>query len=421
MVTNTLLNASVITKEALIILENDLVAAKKVRRDFEDRFGSKGAAANIGGKLGDTLNIRLPNKFRVRTTIALQNDNLVERSVALVVDKIAGADFTFSTKELTLNIDDFSERYIKPAVAAIANKIDFDVLGLYKGVYNQVGTPRTTPATFLALGAVAKRFNESAVPRDGQRYLCYDPAAELALSDAFKGFFHPGPQVTMGIEDLELRQIAGLKLDMDQNIAQHTTGSVTNSTPLANLASSTGFRAFVEGDTLISIDGLNGATVTAKQGDTFTIANVYAVNPQSRQSTGVLQQFVVTADTTAASSRFDVSSTPAYLNFLPAIYSTGPLQNVNSAPADNAAIVFFDPNSATSTQNLGFHKDAFALASVPLELPAGVHFAARESYKGISMRIVRQYDINSDIIPCRIDVLYGVKVIYPELAVRLAG
>lgn len=417
--TNTLLTPSLITKEALVILENNLVMAKKVRRDFDKYFGK---SLPTVGKIGDTLTIRKPNRFTVRTAnMTLSTQGITEPSTSIVVDKIAGVDFTFSSKELTLNIEEFSDRYLKTAMAAIANQVDFSLLGLYKQVYNQVGTPRTAPATFAALAACKRRLDDEAAPLDGDRTGIIDPAAEVALADAFKLFYNPQGAVSRQYEDAEIGRVGGISWNMDQNVNHHTTGSVSNTTPLANLASSTGFRAFVEGDTIISVDGLNGATVTAKIGDTFTIAAVNAVNPQSRQSTGVLKQFVVTADTTAASSRFDVSSTPAYLAFSPAIYSSGAFQNVDAAPADNAAITFFDPSSAVSTQNLAFHKDAFALVTVPLELPEGVHFAAREAYKGFNMRIVRQYTISDDNIPTRIDVVYGVKCIYPELAVRLAG
>jgi len=416
---NTLLTPSIITKEALVILENNLVAAKKVRRDFDKYFGKSLPTA---GKIGDTLTIRKPNRFTVRTAnMTLSAQGITEPSTSIVVNKIAGVDFTFSTTELTLTIDEFSDRYLKPAMATIANQIDFSVMQLYREVWNQVGTPRVTPASFSTLASCTRRLNDEAAPMDKERSGIVDPAAEVALADAFKAFFNPASAISSQYEDAVIGRVAGIEWSMDQNVNKHTTGSVSNTTPLANLASSTGFRAFVEGDTLISVDGLNGATVTAKKGDTFTIAGVNAVNPQSRQSTGVLKQFVVTSDTTAASSRFDSGSTPAYLNFQPAIYSSGPFQNVDAPPADNAAITFFDPSSATSTQNLAFHKDAFALVTVPLELPEGVHFAARESYKGVNMRIVRQYTISDDQIPTRIDVIYGVKAIYPELAVRLAG
>jgi len=402
---NTLLTPSLITKEALVILENNLVAAKKVTRDHEKLFGK---SLPTVGKIGDTLTVRKPNRFTVRTNTTFSAQNIVEPSVPLVVDKVAGVDFTFSSRELTLNIEQFSERYLAPAMATIANKIDFDVLQLYKGVYNQVGTAGTTPATFSALAACTRRLNEEAAPKDKRRYGVFDPAAEVTLADAFKGFFAPQGKIGMQYEEAELQRVAGIAWEMDQNIARHTTGTVSNATPAIDTN-------VVAGDTTFHLDGLNGATVTAKQGDTFTIAGVFAVNPQSRQSTGVLRQFVVTADTTAVGSEF------AALPISPAPFASGAFQNVTALPVDGDLVTFFNPSAGTSTQNLAFHQDAFALVTVPLELPDGVHFAARESYKGINIRIVRQYTIADDSIPCRLDVIYGTKVLYPELAVRLAG
>lgn len=404
MSTNVLLTPSIITKEALVILENNLVAAKKVTREYERLFGKN---LPTSGKIGDTLNVRLPNRFTVRTNSTLAAQDISEKSVPIVVDKIAGVDFSFTSKELSLNIDEFSDRYLKPAMATIANKIDFDVLQNYKSVYNQVGTPRVTPATFAALAATSRRLNEEAAPRDAERHGIFDPAAEVALADAFKTFFNPQAAISSQYKDAEIGRVAGVGWNMDQNVALHTTGSTSNTTPAV--------LAYVAGATTISIDGLNGATVTLKKGDTFTIAGVFAVNPQSRQSTGVLRQIVVTADTTA------VGSAMPTLPISPALYASGPFQNVTVLPVDNDLITLFDPSTATSTQNLVFHKDAFALVTVPLELPNGVHFAARETYKGISMRIVRQYTISDDAIPTRIDVLYGTSTLYPQLAVRLAG
>lgn len=402
---NTLLTPSLITKEALVILENNLVAAKKVTRDHEKLFGK---SLPTVGKIGDTLTVRKPNRFTVRTNSTFSAQNIVEPSVPLVVNKVAGVDFSFTSRELTLNIEQFSERYLKPAMATIANKIDYDVLQLYKGVYNQVGTPRVTPATFAALAATTRRLNEEAAPLDQERHGIFDPAAEVTLADAFKTFFNPQAAISDQYKDAEIGRVAGVGWNMDQNVALHTSGSVSNTTPAIDTN-------VVAGDTTFHMDGLNGATVTAKEGDTFTIAGIYAVNPQSRQSTGVLRQFVVTADYTAVGSEF------AALPIAPAPYASGAFQNVTALPVDGDLVTFFDPSSATSTQNIAFHRDAFALVTVPLELPDGVHFAARESYRGINIRIVRQYTISDDAIPCRLDVIYGTKVLYPELAVRLAG
>ena len=235
-----------------------------------------------------------------------------------------------------------------------------------------------------------------------------DPAAEVTLADAFKAFFNPTSAISDQYQEAMIGRVAGVDWFMDQNVAVHTSGQ-RGGTPLVNGAPANGATSLVT-------DGWTAAAANRlKQGDVFTIANVFAVNPQSRVSTGVLRQFVATAD--VASDGAGNATIPVS----PAIYFSGPFQNVDAQPADNAALTFFSSASQVYTNNLTFCQDAFALVSVPLELPNGVHFAARESYKGISMRIVRQYAISTDTIPCRLDILYGVKTLYPELAVRLAG
>jgi len=407
--TQTLLSPNIITKESLVILENTLVAAKKVNRAYENQN-----KPNTTFKRGDTINVRKPNRFTVTTaSAALAVQDIAETSVAVVVDHQSHVDFTFPTKDLTLVIEEFSDRYLKPAMAALANSIDYGVLQLYKDVHNQVGAARTTPASFAALAAATRRLNEEAAPVDKLRTGIIDPAAEVTLADAFKLFYNPQSAIGDQYEEAMIGRVAGADWFMDQNVALHTTGSVTNTTPAIDTN-------VVAGNTYLHMDGLNGATVTALKGDTFTIAGIYAVNPQNRQSTGVLKQFVVTANTTASGSEFGTIVNTG-LPYSPAMYDSGALQNVTALPVDGDLVTFFDPGSAVSTQNLVFHRDAFTLVTVPLEMPNGVHFAARESYKGINMRIIRQYLISDDTIPCRIDILWGAKTIYPELACRLAG
>jgi hypothetical protein len=404
---NTLLTPNIITKESLMILENQLVMAKKVNRAYENQKNP-----NTTFKRGDTINVRKPNRFTVSTGAALDIQDVTETSVAVVVNVQDHVDFNFTTKDLTLTIEEFSERYIHPAMAALANKIDLTTWQLYKDIYNQVGTPGTTPNSFLSVANVNRRLNEEACPKDANRTLVIDPGAEVSLTDAFKALFNPNRAIGDQYEEAKLGRVAGLDIFMDQNVGLHTSGTQDNTTPLVN-------DTYAAGETTISIDG-GDANATLKKGDTFTIASVFAVNPQSRQSTGVLRQIVVTADNTAsAGGAFtDVAISPA-------MFASGALQNVTALPADNAVVTLFNPAvggvGQTAVQNLGFHRDAFTLVTVPLELPQGVHFAARESYKGINLRLVRQYRIATDDIPTRIDILYGVKTIYPELACRLAG
>jgi hypothetical protein len=396
---NSLLTPSVIAKEALMMLVNNLVMGRKVNRQYKEEFV----------KVGSTVTIRKPNRFTVSSGAALSVQDVAEPSTSITVDQQKHVDFSFSSVELTLTIEEFSNRYLQPAMEALANKVDYDLCALYKNVYNCVGTPGTTPATFAALGSASQRMDEEAARQSG-RSLVVNPAAQWSLADAFKGLFNPSGQIGTAFKRGSLGTVANLDIGMDQNVNMHTNGA-RGGTPLVNGASQTGSSLITDGWTA-------AAATRVKQGDVFTISSgteVYAVNPQSRQSTGARRQFVVTADTASDGSG------NATLPISPPITTSGAYQTVTASPDDNAALTFVGNASAVIPQNIAFTENAFGLVTVPLELPQGVHFAAREEYEGISLRIVRQYDINNDVIPTRVDVLYGTKTLYPEEAVRLVG
>lgn len=400
---NTLLTISMITKESLRVLENNLTFAKGVNREYDAQFAKSGA------KIGDTLSIRKPARYVGRSGTAMSVEDHTETSASLQLDTQFGVDVEFTSKELSLSIDEFSDRIIKPAMATVANKIDRDGLALYKHVYNSVGTPGTTPSalsTFLNAGA---KLDFSAAPRDGLRSCVIDPNAQVSLVDALKGLFQSSEQIKNQYESGNMGKTAGFKFSMDQNVNAHTTGA-QGGTPLVNGASQTGASLATDGWS-------NSITGVLKQGDVFTIAGVYAVNPQSRQSTGALQQFVVTADANSNGSGV------ATLSISPSITTSGAFQTVTASPADNAAITVVGAASTLTPQNMAYHRDAFVLGCADLMLPGGVDMAARVSDKqlGMSVRMVRQYDISTDKFPCRLDVLYGWKAVYPELACRIQG
>jgi hypothetical protein len=398
---NTLLNTSKILDKSLMILENNLAFSGRVNKEYSDEFAVKGA------KVGSTVNVRKPVRFVGTTGPALAIENVVETVVPVTLDTQFHVDFTFSSQELTLNIDDFADRYLKPAMATIANKIDFDGLGLYTSVANQVGTAGTTPNDIATLLAAGTRLDQEATPRDGQRTVVWDPAANGSMVKAAAGLFNAPRPISDQYESGIFVPALGFDIGMDQNIRQATAGTRTNGTVSG---------AGQTGSTLL-VTGL-GAAGTVAAGDTFTIAGVFAVNPQSRQSTRVLRQFTVTAAATADGSG------NATLSIFPAINtaaSNQQYQTVSAGPA-NAAVVTWDVAAGTQyTVNLAYHKNAFTLATADLQMPEGVDFADRRNHKGISMRIVRQYAIGTDTFPCRIDVLYGWRPIYQELACRIAG
>ena len=402
---NSILTIDMITRKALEILENNLVITRNCNRQYDDSFAVEGA------KIGSTLRIRLPDRALVTDGAALQVQDDNEQFTTLTVSSQKHIGVNFTSAELTMQLDDFAERVLKPRISQLASSVDADVANAYKGIYSSVGTPGTTPSTSLVLLQAQQKLNEYAAPMN-DRYATVNPAANANLVEGMKGFFNPVDTISRQFKNgLMGTGVLGYdEINMSQSIVQHTTGSRSASdTILVNGAVST------QGQSTINLDG-GTASATFKQGDVFTIANVYSVNPQTRQSTGSLQQFVVTADATASSGAW------TSIAISPAIYtSSNALATVDSFPADNAAVTVLGAASTTYPQNLVYQKNAITLGTADLLLPQGVDMASRQVHNGISLRIVRQYDINNDRMPCRIDVLYGYSVIRAPMAARIWG
>ena len=399
---NSYLTISLITREALRILENNLTAAKLVNREYNDKFGVDGA------KIGTTLNVRKPPKYAGRTGQAMSIENAVETQVAVTLDKQFGVDLEFSSQDLLLSIDDFAQRFLQPAVSRIANEIDTDVLLEYDQFYNHVGTPGTTPTALLTYLQAGVRLNDDATPMDGQRSMIVDPLMEATIVDALKGLFQQATAIAEQYTKGQMGTVAGFDWYMDQNVPVHTVGAL-GGTPLVNGASQTG--------STLDTDGWTATTGALAKGDIFTIANVNKVNPISKRNLGKVQQFRVTAAVTAnGSGEIEISIDPP-------ITTSGPNQTVNAAPANNAAITVVGAASTNSPQGLALHKDAITLVSADLPLPRGVDMAGRMSDKqlGVSIRLVRQYDIRTDYFPCRLDVLYGVTTLRAEFGCRVSS
>ena len=319
---NQELTISMITKKSLMVLKNNIVFTQSVDREFDDSFGKDGA------KIGDTINIRKPVRYVGRTGPALQVESSIETSVPLQLNTQAGVDISFSSKDLKLNIDQFSERYIVPAIAAIANRVDRDGLILAKNtVGNAVGTPGTPPSALLTYLNAGIKMDFEGCPRDGQRKIVIDPVAQGSTVDALKGLFNSQDKISSQYTKGEMgRDVAGFDWAMDQNVVQHTNG-VFGGTPTVNLAGQTGSTLNTTGWTPNTIGLL-------RQGDIFTVANVYSVNPQNRQTTGQLRQFVVTqAVNSDSSGNASIQISPA---IVPPVSATivNPYQNVNTGPAN---------------------------------------------------------------------------------------
>jgi hypothetical protein len=398
---NSLLTIDMITRKALQILENNLVITRNVNRQYDDSFAVEGA------KIGSTLRIRLPDRALVTDGAALQVQDDNEQFTTLTVANQKHIGINFTSAELTMQLDDFAERVLKPRVSQLAASIDADVANAYKSIYASVGTPGTTPSTSLVLLQGQQKLNEAAAGM-APRYATVNPAANANLVEGMKGFFNPVDTISRQFKAGMMGQgVLGYdEINMSQSIVNHTTGNWGTGITVGTTVST-------QGASTLDIS-FTGSSKTWNVGDVFTIANVYAVNPQTRQSTGSLQQFVVTEALSASSS--------GTLKISPAIYtSTQALATVDSFPQSGAAVTMLGSASSQYAQNLVYHKDAITFATADLVLPQGVDMASRQVHNGISMRIVRQYDINNDRMPCRIDVLYGYSVIRPQMACRMWG
>ncbi|CAB4160572.1 Major capsid protein Gp5 [uncultured Caudovirales phage] len=398
---NSILTIDMITRKALEILENNLVLTRNVNRQYDDSFAVEGA------KIGSTLRIRLPDRALVTDGAALQVQDDNEQFTTLSVSNQKHIGVNFTSAELTMQLDDFADRVLKPRISQLASSIDADVANAYQTIGNSVGTPGTTPSTSLVLLQAQQKLNENAAVMS-PRYATVNPAANAGLVEGMKGLFNPTDTISKQFKNGMMGTgVLGFdEVNMSQSIKQFTTGSRTNGTTAAAVTS--------EGATTISLSGL-GASGTVRIGDVFTVADCFAVNPQTRESTGSLFQFVALADVTA-------SGAGAATVTVAAIYSAGhALATVNVLPANSKTVTFLGSASTQYAQNLVYHKDAITFATADLLLPQGVDMAARAVHNGISLRIVRQYDINNDRMPCRIDVLYGYSTIRPQMACRVWG
>jgi hypothetical protein len=398
---NTILTIDMITRKSLEILENNLVLTRNVNRQYDDSFAVEGA------KIGSTLRIRLPDRALVTDGAALQVQDDNEQFTTLTVASQKHIGVNFTSAELTMQLDDFAERVLKPRISQLASSIDADVANAYKTIGNTVGTPGTTPSTSLVLLQAQQKLNENAAVMS-PRYATVNPAANAGLVEGMKGLFNPTDTISKQFKNGMMGTgVLGFdEINMSQSIKQHTTGS--------RVATGNSVTTTVTAQGTASLALTIGSGLTIKAGDVFTIADCYAVNPQTRESTGSLFQFVALADATATLTAITVSVAPIYT-------SANALATVDSFPVAGKAVVFVGAASSQYAQNLVYHKDAITFATADLLLPQGVDMAARAVHNGISLRVVRQYDINNDRMPCRIDVLYGFNTIRPQMGCRIWG
>ena len=408
---NTVLSPSIIAEAAVKILDNELTMANMVYRGYESEFDK----SYNGYKVGTTVTIRKPTDFTVRDGATASIQDVTEGSTSITVNKQKGVDFKFSSTELTLNIGDLSERVLKPAMVQLANQIDVDLMAEYKNINNWVGTPGTTISTFAGFAKAPERMDLGAVPQD-DRMSVISPTDYWGLAASQTALYLQniaGDAYRRG----NVGMIGDISTAMSQNVPLHQVGPL-GGTPLVNGGSQAVAYSAVKdtGQQSLITDGWTAAAAArVKAGDVFTIANVFDVNPVTKATLPHLKQFVVKADGSSdASGNLTMTISPP-------IITSGAFQTVSAAPADNAALTFLGAANTSYRQNLAFHKNAFALVSVPLERPAGAVDVARKSYKGLSVRLIPYYDGANDVSNYRLDVLYGTKTIDPRLAVRLSG
>lgn len=406
---NSLLTPTIIAKSFLKQLTNSLVMAKKVSRTYENQIVSQ--------KIGGTITVKRPISYTVTDGATFQRQDNVEGSFTISVDKRKHVGMGFSTQDLTLTIEQFTERFITPAAQQLAQQVDSDLCALYKKVPNWAGTAGQAINSFADFAKGPEKLDLIGVPQtDRFGILCPSDTwamlgqqTALYIQDAAKSAYRQG----------QLGMIGNVDTGMSQSVSTHTVGNHAGTPLTRGTSNTTDWATSKATNTMtLSTDGWT-ANIVLNEGDVFTIEDVYAVNPRTKQSTGQLRQFVVTQSTTAASN----ASNETQIVISPAIITSGAYQNVNSAPGNDKTITVMGTASTDYAQNMIFHKDAFQLVTVPLFIDPAMSFAARATDEdtGLSIRIAKDYDITNDEILTRCDILYGVKALRPELATRLSG
>jgi len=399
---NSLVTCSLVAKESLAILENMLGFSANVNRDWEDEFTGN---MSRGYAPGSTINIKKPPRYTYRAGRVAVPQSTTESTIPLTLSQ-GGTDLNFTSAERTLSLTKLESK-LQAAMATVANEIDRQGLDLARtSVFNALNSTYASPNTqALAIGAVTdinRRLDEMGAPRDRQRSLALSPALNANFVTGFAGLFNGQSQISKQFGSGVMVDSLGLSYAMDQNVATHSNGAGTASN--VNGANQTG--------ATITVAATGAGTIT--KGTVITLPGVYAVNPQSRQSTGVLAQFVITADVPQGATSLPIS---------PAIVTSGAFQNVTASPTTGQPFVIFGAASTNYSCSVGYHKDAFTLASVPLWAPPGgkgVIDVAQESYKGLNLKVTEFYDGVNDNSIMRIDILFGWAATYPELAVKYA-
>lgn len=377
-----------------MILHQKLRFVGSINRQYDDSFAQSGA------KIGASLRVRLPNQYTVRTGAGLSAQDTVESYVTIPMATQKGVDLNFTSQDLTLSLDDFGTRILEPAMAQLAAAVEADALSMINSVYNVAdGSTNAFGFQYAALGK--QYLDESLAPEDGQRNLLLTPFHNYKYMIDTKGLFTPNGKLGTQYSQGEVQDALGFNVNQSTQVIPQASGTAANSTGyVVSGANQTG-----------STITVSTGTTTFAVGDVVTFAGCFAVHPETKAAYTRLQQFVITAAAGPSATSLSIS---------PAIVTSGATQNVSASPTNSGAVTKVGPGaSGNYVQSLAYHKNAFAFVTADLVMPNGVDFKARETYDGVSMRIVRAYDIVNDKFPCRLDVLYGYAAIRPQLACRI--
>ena len=414
MAADTFLTHDMLAERTLFDLENELAFSKNVYRGYN----SEVEETVKGFKKGGTVRVQLPNKYRTKSGATMDAVGIQERNVTITVDEHRHVAVDILESDLTLNIADLSKKILRPASIALANYVDAQGCKEYKNVYNQVGTPGTTPSTFSVLADAALRLDQEGIVREG-RVCVFSPKAHWAMADGeLKTVFQQKIVDTM-LRKGFIGNFALFDMYMDPNIQTHTVGA-HGGTPVMNGATA-------EAATALVTDGWSASAAVLKQGDIFTVAAVYGVNPVSGDvwEGNELRQFVCTADETSVSDALSIAIAPT-------IYSSAasedvlPYQTIGTLPANEGAITVVGTASSAYPVNLAFHPHAFALTCVPFRRPMSAGESvmwgqASDKQLGLSITVSTGFDVSSYLENSRMDILFGWDTPQPEYAVRIAG
>jgi hypothetical protein len=393
-VANTLLTVSQITRKAAMTLHQKSTLIRSVNRQYDPEFGKS------GGKIGDTLRVRMPNQYAYRSTLTYSAADITEEKVDLPVATVGGVDMQFTSQDLALSLDDFNDRFIEPAVSVIAANVESTFFtNMYKKVYNVVDGDAASFA-FSHLNSARQVLTDNLAPL-AKRYAVLNTSHATKFMNDTKGLFHSAENIRNQYTDGIIGQTAGFDVMESTIMADHTTGTAAKTTGyLTNGATQSG--------ATITVDT---GTTTFLVGDVITFAGVFRVHPETKVSTGVLQQFVITANSGGSATSLAIS---------PSVVATGAKQNVSNTIADNSAIVKVGAGASELLNgSLAFYRDAFAFVTADLPMPKGTDMAASSTYDGVTVSLVRDFDIATRDFKTRLDVLYGFAALRPQLACRI--